>query len=147
MLKDFIEKIKTKYLKRSVIVLLLLWLITVFTLTVFIRQPFEGQHFQGELFWSYTYGISNIGTRFVVQMIENVIMYIPFGFLFPFLLKGKCPDIAALGICILVGAAVSFSTESLQYFCKLGLFEFDDVIHNALGTIIGFVLHKACIKW
>lgn len=77
-----------KYLKPAVIVLLLIWLGIVLSLTVLGRTPSDGNHFQPDFLWSYKYGYKE-GARFVFQMIENVIMYMPFGFLFPFLLKEK----------------------------------------------------------
>ena len=77
-----------KYLKPAVIVLLLIWLGIVLSLTVLGRTPSVGNHFQPDFLWSYKYGYKE-GSWFVLQMIENVIMYMPFGFLFPFLLKEK----------------------------------------------------------
>ena len=44
-------------------------------------------------------------------------------------------------ITLIAGLAVSFTTESMQYLFKIGLFEFDDLFHNGLGIVIGFLLH------
>ena len=40
-------------------------------------------------------------------------------------------------------AGVSFVIEVVQLVFKLGLFEFDDIFHNTLGAVIGFVMWRA----
>ena len=129
-----------KYLKPAVIVLLLIWLGIVLSLTVLGRTPSVGNHFQPDFLWSYKYGYKQ-GSWFVLQMIENVIMYMPFGFLFPFLLEEKLSGWKLFVITLIAGLAVSFTTESMQYLFKIGLFEFDDLFHNGLGIVIGFLIH------
>ena len=139
------KKTKSRYyLKTIILVLLLLWLIIVFSLTVFGRQPFEGQHFQPEVFWSYR-SAQLKEAWFVRQIIGNVAMYIPFGFIFPFLFKDKLDGWKVFVITLLAGIVISFCTESIQYIFKIGLFEFDDIIHNALGTVIGFLLSRIAV--
>ncbi len=39
-------------------------------------------------------------------------------------------------------AGVSFVIEVVQFVFKLGLFEFDDIFHNTLGAVIGFVMWR-----
>ena len=47
---------------------------------------------------------------------------------------------------LLIGIGISFSIELLQLVLCRGLFEFDDIIHNSLGFLIGIVylLTKYC---
>lgn len=134
-----------KYLKPAVIVLLLIWFGIVLSLTVLGREPFDGRHFQPELFWSYR-STQMKETWFVRQIIGNVIMYMPFGFLFPFLLKEKVSGWKPFVITIIAGLAISFTTESMQYLFRIGLFEFDDLFHNGLGIVIGFLLHLFFVR-
>lgn len=129
-----------KYLKPAVIVLLLIWFGIVLSLTVLGREPFDGRHFQPELFWSYR-SAQMKETWFVRQIIGNVIMYMPFGFLFPFLLEEKLSGWKLFAVTLVAGLAVSFSAESMQYLLRIGLFEFDDLFHNGLGIVIGFLIH------
>ena len=135
-----------KYLKPAVIVLLLIWLGIVLSLTVLGREPFDGRHFQPELFWSYR-SAQMKETWFVRQIIGNVIMYMPFGFLFPFLLKEKLSGWKLFVITIIAGLAISFTTESMQYLFRIGLFEFDDLFHNGLGIVIGFLIHLVFVSF
>ena len=50
---------------------------------------------------------------------------------------------------LLIGISISFSIELLQLVLCRGLFEFDDIIHNSLGFLIGIlisnrILRKSC---
>lgn len=91
--------------------------------TVLIRQTFIGQHFQSELFWSWRVWDVQKG-----QIIANVIMFIPVGILAGWLWNWK-----GLGF----GVGLSCVVEMLQLITSRGLCEFDDVIHNVIGAVIG----------
>lgn len=78
------------------------------------------------------------------QILMNIFLFIPFGFLIPFSSKKSFLQTLLLGCCL------SITIEALQYIFALGLCETDDVIHNTLGCIIGywywFGLNKLCEK-
>ena len=101
-------------------------------MTVLSREPFDGQHFQPQLFWSYE--VWEIQKK---QIIENVLLFIPLGVLTGCLWKWKG---------ILVGAGISLLVELLQLISLRGLFEFDDIIHNTLGTLIGVWIYIIIVK-
>lgn len=42
----------------------------------------------------------------------------------------------------MIGCACSVSIELTQYFTGRGLFEFDDIFHNTLGAVIGYIIMK-----
>lgn len=111
-------------------VLFLLWL------TILSRQPRTGVRvFKWELLWAYRAWIAgeSFGKTESIQNINNVLVFIPFGALFP----GKRWK-------QLLITAVLFSTaiEAVQYALNLGWCEIDDVICNVLGAAIGFGLWK-----
>ncbi len=45
-------------------------------------------------------------------------------------------------ISVIVGLLLSVSIELVQLFSHRGFFEFDDIIHNTLGIVIGIALYK-----
>lgn len=103
--------------------------------TVLIRKPFVGQHFQSELFWSWS--VWNVQRG---QIIANVIMFVPVGVLTGCLWKWKG---------ILAAAGLSVGIEILQLVTSRGLCEFDDVIHNMIGALIGVgvvMIGRKCLK-
>lgn len=91
--------------------------------TVLIRKPFVGEHIKLELFWSWR--VWNVQKD---QIIANVIMFIPVGVPAGWMWKWK-----GLGF----GVGLSCAVEMLQLITSRGLCEFDDVMHNAVGTVIG----------
>lgn len=91
--------------------------------TVLIRKPFSGQHFNPELFWSWKQW--NVQKN---QILTNVIMFIPVGVLAGRIWRWR-------GLWVAVG--LSAGIEVLQLVTSRGLCEFDDVIHNTIGALIG----------
>ena len=91
--------------------------------TVLIRNPFSGQHFNPELFWSWRQWKIKKN-----QILTNVIMFAPVGVLTGRLWKWKG---------LWVAAGLSITIELLQLLTARGLCEFDDVIHNCIGALIG----------
>ena len=97
--------------------------------TVLIRRVSGGSHFQPELFWSW-----RVWEQQREQILINVIMFVPVGVLAGLLWKWKG---------ILVSSGLSMGIEVLQLISQKGLCEFDDVIHNAIGAVIGISLYMA----
>lgn len=97
--------------------------------TVFIRRPFTGQHFQPELFWSWKEWKIQKN-----QILTNILMFIPVGLLTGLIWKWRG---------LLVAAGLSVGIEVLQLISQRGLCEFDDVIHNTAGAVIGISLYMA----
>lgn len=91
--------------------------------TVLTREPFTGIHLQPELFWSWREWSVQRN-----QILTNVIMFIPVG-----ILVGRMWGWKGLWI----AGGLSLIIELLQLLTARGLMEFDDAIHNCLGTAIG----------
>lgn len=71
----------------------------------------------------------------VINLVGNIVMFIPFGFLgwiFPKLNQHKILIINFVFVLIIV--------ESMQYFTRLGVFDIDDILLNSIGVNIGFYL-------
>ena len=133
-----------KQIKIGAVVLLLIWLVIILSLTVLGREPFEGRHFQPQLFWSYS-PEQLAKPAFVRQVIGNIVVYMPLGFLLPILLRDKLSVRKCFVITLAVGVTISFITESIQYLLQIGLFEFDDMVHNGLGVVIGLLLYSGMV--
>ncbi len=79
-----------------------------------------------EAFWFLT---TNIG--------GNIILFVPFGFLGWF-----SPKFLNFKTLIIFFLSVITIVEALQYFTRLGVFDIDDIILNAIGVAIGFYIRK-----
>ncbi|MCM1326039.1 MAG: VanZ family protein [Bacteroidales bacterium] len=69
-------------------------------------------------------------------VVENVLLFIPLGFVCPWTFKVLRNFFA----CTLFGAAASTAIECLQLLTKRGFFQIDDILTNTLGMAIGCIL-------
>ncbi len=104
------------------------YLFLVFAVTLLSRNVTPGMHYELRPFWSYAEW-----ERLGEQVIANVIMFIPIGFLLGREIGWKAVPAAALH---------SAAIELLQLVTRRGLCELDDVIHNTLGAVIGVLLAR-----
>lgn len=112
--------------------------------TVFFREVINKQTFSTRPFWSYValyYGERHPDVLFP-QMIMNIVIFIPLGFL-----QGAAFRNVTWWKTVIVGGSASISIELIQLFTSRGTAEFDDVMHNTLGFLIGYGLFKLIIKF
>ena len=89
--------------------------------------PVVGQLLQG--MWEYPIAFTFAP---VIGIVQNLILFIPFGFL----LCGATDQPRTSRI-LLLGLLLSLSIELCQLLFRLGWFEVDDILHNVLGTYLG----------
>lgn len=77
-----------------------------------------------------TWGINKRNNAFVI---ENVLLFIPFGFLGGWAFESMRNVLC----CTALGAAVSVGIECLQLVTERGFFQIDDILTNTLGALIG----------
>ena len=109
-----------------------------------------------ELLWSYRKslafpdGLMSLlhGTVEVVrpalleEIILNILLYIPLGYLLPFVFERVKPwQVLAIAL------GCSVLTEVIQLVGKIGWFEFDDMLNNTMGCVIGLVMYRCIINW
>lgn len=75
------------------------------------------------------------GFHVMLNLLGNVVCFIPFGFVIPILTQKQ----TALRM-LLLGMSASVLVELLQLVSMLGTFDVDDIILNTLGVLIGYVL-------
>lgn len=82
----------------------------------------------------------DISSNFV-QYVENIILFIPIGFLLPVLWK----RFERLSITIIAGALLSLLIEISQMLCYRAT-DVDDLIMNTLGALVGFCIYRGIKK-
>lgn len=115
--------------------LLLVFMFIVLGSTVFTRIPKEERAFKLILFWSWN-EIKKGNIEVLEENLLNLILLFPFGFLLPFVFYRKVSWDKAL----FMGLAFSFFIETSQLILRRGFFEWDDMIHNSLGAMIGCII-------
>lgn len=76
---------------------------------------------------------------FLYPVLGNIGWFLPYGVLIPLAM----PKWRKLGLVTLSGAGLSFCIEVLQWVLGSGVSDIDDVIFNALGAALGFLLLRA----
>ena len=122
-------------LRYSVALLLIEYIFLIFCSTVFFRTTSELRKYDIHPFWSYK-AIQDGREDLLAENIMNVVVFIPVGLMLGSLLRVKGSWLIAL----LIGCSISVTIEALQFFFMRGFSELDDVMHNALGCAIGFLI-------
>ena len=86
------------------------------------------------LFSSYKDAYNNFSLGEWRNIILNILMFVPIGFLLPLIFK-KCQ---CFYITYLAGFFLTLFIEILQLITKRGIFELDDILNNTLGCAIGY---------
>ena len=108
------------------------YLIMLFIITIFEREP--GSRTGISLKFFETLG----GPRANAYVIENVLLFIPFGILIP--LKWK--QLRNPFVCSFLGFCLSCIIEMIQLITERGHFQIDDIVTNTLGTLIGGIVFR-----
>ena len=124
-----------KALSWSVMLLAVEYFFLILSSTVFFRPHSTWKH-DFTPFWSYKAYLEG-EKELIVDNLFNVAVFIPVGILLSLLLKNvKWWQVT------LIGMSLSVMIEALQFFLKRGFSEFDDVMHNTLGCLIGYGIYS-----
>lgn len=88
------------------------------------------------LFSSYRQAYNQMQISLFRNIILNILLFVPLGFLLPFYSK----KLQKSYITILVGVVTTLVIEIIQYITGMGIFEIDDIFNNTVGTIIGYCI-------
>lgn len=114
------------------------YLVVVFGATMLSRGSFWENHIQWRLFYSYREAWNHFSATEWRNIILNILLFVPFGFLLPLLF----PRFRMLWKTYLAGLALTVFIEVGQLVLKRGIFELDDIFDNFLGAMIGYGLYR-----
>lgn len=75
----------------------------------------------------------------ITNLVGNIVAFAPFGFFLP-LLSGIGKNVFG---CVVLSTLFSLTVETVQLFSKVGAFDVDDILLNAIGGLVGFL----CYYW
>ncbi len=110
------------------------YLAVIFGATMLNRVPFYENSQIHSLFYSYREAWVNFRPRDWRNIILNIVLFVPLGFLLPVGIQ----RFRKFWITYLVGFLMSLVIEIIQYVLRIGLFEFDDIFDNTMGVMIGY---------
>lgn len=84
------------------------------------------------------FGVWNNSLRDKAYMVENLMLFIPFGLLFPICIKKARTIWAVLPLSFMASVCL----EYMQFVTERGHCQLDDVLMNTAGGVLGFILFK-----
>lgn len=83
-----------------------------------------------------------INERNDALVLENLLLFVPYGFCFCWWAKGKGLFIKS----IFLGAVTSVAIEWMQLVTGRGIFQLDDIVFNTIGCMVGAVVYLVIRK-
>ena len=129
--------------KRKDIATVLLGVVVALTLwiTILSRETLIGTPKIYQFLHSLPSFLKEIQRGRIGNSIGNIILFVPFGVLFP-----AVTDWKKMWRTVVAGVGFSLIIETIQLITSRGCFDFDDVLLNCLGTVIGFGLYNTAWK-
>ena len=125
-----------KGLRYSANLLLVEYVFLIFCSTVIFRSIGAISQYDFHPFWSYK-AIQDGREDLLAENIMNVVVFIPVGLLICIAFKQM-----TWWKVLLIGCGISVTIETLQFFFMRGFSEVDDVMHNTLGCVLGYIRVK-----
>ena len=123
-------------LRYSAALLLLEYIFLLFCSTVIFRVASQSRTYDFHPLWSYK-AIQDGRVELLSENIMNVVVFVPIGILLAIAFKQMTWWKA-----LLIGCSISITIEALQFWFMKGFSEVDDVMHNTVGCLVGWLVFK-----
>ena len=78
----------------------------------------------------------------LINLVGNIVLLVPIGFLVPFVYRNM-----TLKKSLVLAVTAGVTIEMMQVVSRVGIFDIDDIILNALGVIIGYWTFTILAEW
>ena len=122
----------------TLIVILVIYIAIVLYITILSRET-NRREMVLTPFWEL-HNLLNTSRKihWFLQIFLNIMLFVPLGILLPML----CRSFRSFTVITFTAVLCSVAIEIAQYLTARGLSELDDVIHNTIGAIIGYIVFK-----
>ena len=117
-------------------ILLSLYIVVLLYFTVVGRYSHEEYEYKINFLTSYRWLFKYSGEQVLWQLLINIVMLVPMGFLLPIIIHAKYKYLITMVLSLLMTLFI----ETMQLVSKCGSFEIDDVINNFIGAVLGMFL-------
>lgn len=118
--------------------LLVCYVVVVLGATMFSRTEAPRGNIRLQPFASYRYAWNSFSERDWRNLILNILMFVPFGFMLPLVFQ----SFRIFWKTYLAGFLFTLLIEVSQILFQRGVFELDDIMNNLLGAIIGYGFYR-----
>jgi glycopeptide antibiotics resistance protein len=125
-----------------ILFLLSCWLLLVLALTTLSRGANFTGSFNIDFFSAYVNAWNKWSISELQLIIFNMLMFTPLGFLLPLLWK-KAEKFKTT---FFVSIGLTIGIEIIQLLTGTGIFEFDDLFHNCIGSLFGYFCIMAILS-
>ena len=132
--------------QHTVGVLFASYIIAVLIITLLVRtydvevrtilNPFTKYEFLGKGFVKDGWKCFSKNEGIITEILLNILLFVPMGFLVPALQE----SFRRWWKVLLLGLGFSLFIECTQLVLHIGCFDTADLVHNALGAVVGFVI-------
>ncbi len=120
---------------------LLIYLAFILILTILSREAKDASTVKWVPLWSWYEIIAHHNKRLFEEVMLNILMLLPLGAILAWLNRRfEVKHAFRVGLCLSAGIEVA------QLVFHLGLFEWDDMLHNTLGCVLGMLLARKIKK-
>lgn len=129
--------LKIDKLQRNASIILSLYVVVLLYFTVIGRYSHEEYENRIYFYYSYRRLIEHYDSQSMRQILLNIAMLVPVGFMLPMVFNSKGKYLKAIVVSILLIIVIEF----LKMLTKTGSCEVDDIINNLLGALLGMALY------
>ena len=123
-------------------ILLSLYIVVLLYFTVVGRYSHEEYEYKINFFTSYRWFFEHNGEQVLRQLLINLVMLMPVGFILPVVINAKHKYLITMALSLLLTVFI----ETMQLITKCGSFEIDDIINNFVGAVIGMLIYMMLNK-
>jgi glycopeptide antibiotics resistance protein len=120
--------------KIVLISIIAIYITFVLYMTLLNRKIGKSIDYKLDLFWSYKEMLRVSEKYYFKEIVLNIALFVPFGFLLPMMFE----KLTSIKTILLLAFIFSLFIETSQLVFKIGLFELDDLFDNTLGAVIGY---------
>lgn len=131
-----------RHYKAFLTVSTVVYTLVLFYVTLLGRKANTEYRMELSFLWEYRLALQgNIG--WWIQIFDNILLFVPMGWLYSAMRESKdgLRKEKVWWKVIFFGVCASLAIELCQLVFKLGLFEFDDILNNTIGMMVGYWLH------
>lgn len=134
---------KIDKLQRNAAIILSLYVVVLLYFTVIGRYSHE--EYENRIYYYYSYRrlIEHYDSQSMRQILLNIAMLVPVGFMLPIAFNRKGSYLKAIGLSLLLIIVIVL----LQMLTKTGSCEVDDIINNLIGALLGMVSYHIVHKF